>query len=53
VTYGMNAKAISGTIHTYPTLASISRRVADQRMKEGLTPTAKAWIKRLFRLQGT
>ena len=28
---GMNAKDISGVIHTYPTLASISRRVADQR----------------------
>ena len=35
-----------------PTLASISRRVADQRMKEGLTPTAKTWIKRIFGLQG-
>jgi pyruvate/2-oxoglutarate dehydrogenase complex dihydrolipoamide dehydrogenase (E3) component len=52
VTKGMNAKDISGVIHTYPTLASISRRVADQRMKEGLTPTAKTWIKRIFRLQG-
>jgi pyruvate/2-oxoglutarate dehydrogenase complex dihydrolipoamide dehydrogenase (E3) component len=52
LTKGMNAKDISGVIHTYPTLASISRRVADQRMKEGLTPTAKAWIKRIFRLQG-
>lgn len=49
---GMAAKDISGTIHTYPTLASISRRVADQRMKEGLTPAAKAWIKRIFRLRG-
>ena len=48
----MNAKDISGVIHTYPTLASISRRVADQRLKEGLTPTAKTWIKRIFRLQG-
>jgi pyruvate/2-oxoglutarate dehydrogenase complex dihydrolipoamide dehydrogenase (E3) component len=52
LTKGLNAKDISGVIHTYPTLASISRRVADQRMKEGLTPTAKAWIKRIFRLQG-
>ena len=52
LTKGMNAKDISGVIHTYPTLASISRRVADQRMKEGLTPTAKTWIKRIFRLQG-
>jgi len=53
LTKGMHAKDISGAIHAYPTLASISRRVADQRMKEGLTPTAKAWIKRIFRLQGT
>jgi pyruvate/2-oxoglutarate dehydrogenase complex dihydrolipoamide dehydrogenase (E3) component len=52
VTKGLNAKEISGVIHTYPTLASISRRVADQRLKEGLTPTAKAWIKRIFGLQG-
>ncbi|MEO8506629.1 MAG: mercuric reductase [Betaproteobacteria bacterium] len=50
---GMAAKDISAVIHTYPTLASIGRRVADQRMKEGLTPTAKTWIKRIFRLRGT
>ncbi|MCC6193072.1 MAG: mercuric reductase [Burkholderiales bacterium] len=49
---GMKAKDISEVIHTYPTLASISRRVADQRMKEGLTPTTKWWIKRLFGLRG-
>ena len=53
VTKGLNAKDISGVIHTYPTLASIGRRVADQRLKEGLTPTAKTWIKRIFGLQGT
>ncbi len=53
VAKGMAAKDVSGVIHTYPTLASISRRVADQRMKEGLTPTAKAWLRRLFRLRGT
>ena len=52
ITKGLSAKDISGVIHTYPTLASISRRVADQRLKEGLTPTAKTWIKRIFRLQG-
>jgi pyruvate/2-oxoglutarate dehydrogenase complex dihydrolipoamide dehydrogenase (E3) component len=53
VTKGMSAKDVSGVIHTYPTLASISRRVADQRMKEGLTPTAKTWIRRIFGLRGT
>lgn len=52
LTKGMAAKDISGVIHTYPTLASISRRVADQRLKEGLTPTAKTWIKRIFGLRG-
>jgi pyruvate/2-oxoglutarate dehydrogenase complex dihydrolipoamide dehydrogenase (E3) component len=53
ITHGMKAKAISGTIHTYPTLASIGRRVADQRLKEGLTPSSKRWIKRIFRLRGS
>ncbi len=49
---GMTAKDISAVIHTYPTLASIGRRVADQRMKEGLTPSARTWIRRIFRLRG-
>ncbi len=48
----MKAGDISASIHTYPTLASISRRVADQRQKEGLTPTSKTWIKRIFGLRG-
>jgi pyruvate/2-oxoglutarate dehydrogenase complex dihydrolipoamide dehydrogenase (E3) component len=48
----MHAKDISGVVHTYPTLASINRRVADQRMKAGLTPVAKTFIKRIFGLQG-
>ena len=52
VAKGMNAKDLTGIIHAYPTLAQINRRVADQRLKEGLTPTAKTWIRRLFRLQG-
>jgi pyruvate/2-oxoglutarate dehydrogenase complex dihydrolipoamide dehydrogenase (E3) component len=49
---GMSAKDLTGIIHAYPTLAQINRRVADQRLKEGLTPAAKRWIRRLFRLQG-
>jgi pyruvate/2-oxoglutarate dehydrogenase complex dihydrolipoamide dehydrogenase (E3) component len=52
VAKGMAAKDISAVIHAYPTLASISRRVADQRMKEGLTPRARAWLQRIFRLRG-
>lgn len=44
--------ALSSSIHAYPTLAQINRRAADQRLKEGLTPSSKAWIKRIFGLQG-
>ena len=49
---GMNAKELTGVIHAYPTLAQINRRVADQRLKEGLTPSARTWIQRLFGLRG-
>jgi hypothetical protein len=49
----MNASDLSGAIHAYPTLAQINRRVADQRLKEGLTPRARTWIQRIFRLRGT
>lgn len=49
---GMKAADLSGVIHIYPSLAQINRRVADARMKEGLTPTAKRWIQRIFRLRG-
>jgi pyruvate/2-oxoglutarate dehydrogenase complex dihydrolipoamide dehydrogenase (E3) component len=53
VSKGMKAGDLSSSIHTYPTLASINRRVADQRLKEGLTPSAKGWIKRVFGLRGS
>ncbi len=49
---GLAAKDVAGVIHAYPTLASIARRVADQRLKEGLTPTAKTWLRRVFGLRG-
>ena len=52
LTKGMKAADVSGTIHAYPTLAQINRRVADQRLKEGLTPSSKAWIRRVFGLRG-
>jgi pyruvate/2-oxoglutarate dehydrogenase complex dihydrolipoamide dehydrogenase (E3) component len=52
IVHRMKAGDLSAAIHTYPTLAQINRRAADQRLKESLTPTSKAWIKRLFRLQG-
>jgi pyruvate/2-oxoglutarate dehydrogenase complex dihydrolipoamide dehydrogenase (E3) component len=48
----MSARDLSGVIHAYPTFAQINRRVADQRLREALTPTAKSWIRRLFGLRG-
>ena len=49
---GMNAKELTSVIHAYPTFAQINRRVADQRLKEGLTPASRTWIQRLFGLRG-
>ena len=49
---GMTTNDLSGIIHVYPTLAQINRRVADQRRKESLTPTAKKWIMRIAGLRG-
>ncbi len=49
---GLRAQDLSGVIHAYPTFAQINRRVADQRLKEGLTPASKRWIQRIFGLQG-
>ncbi len=48
----MTTNDLSGIIHVYPTLAQINRRVADQRRKESLTPTAKKWIMRIAGLRG-
>ncbi|HVE50312.1 MAG TPA: FAD-dependent oxidoreductase [Casimicrobiaceae bacterium] len=50
--HGLKAADLSASIHAYPTFAMVTRRAADQRMKESLTPTSRAWIKRLFGLQG-
>lgn len=49
---GLKLSALSKTIHIYPTLAQLNRRVADQRLKAALTPSRKKWIKRLFGLRG-
>jgi pyruvate/2-oxoglutarate dehydrogenase complex dihydrolipoamide dehydrogenase (E3) component len=48
----MKLSELSRPIHIYPTLAEINRRAAEVRQKEALTPGAKKWIKRLFRLRG-
>ena len=49
----LTASDVSAAIHVYPTFAQINRRVADQRLKERLTPRSKAWLKRVFRLRGS
>lgn len=52
ISKGMQAADLSNTIHIYPTLAQINRRVADQRLKESLTPKRKQWLKWIFGLRG-
>ncbi|MBI3575858.1 MAG: FAD-dependent oxidoreductase [Gammaproteobacteria bacterium] len=49
----MKVSDLAGVIHIYPTLAQINRRVAEQRLKEGLTPARRRWLQRLFGLRGT
>ncbi len=49
---GLRTKDLSAAIHAYPTLADVNRRAADQRLKEGLTPSAARWIRRIFGLRG-
>lgn len=44
----MKAADLSNTIHIYPTLAQINRRVADQRLKSVLSPVGKRWLQRIF-----
>jgi len=52
ISKGMKAADLSNTIHIYPTLAQINRRVADQRLKEALTPRRKQWLKWIFGWRG-
>ncbi|AMK76375.1 MULTISPECIES: dihydrolipoyl dehydrogenase family protein [Methylomonas] len=52
ISKGMSAADLSNTIHIYPTLAQINRRVADQRLKQALTPQRKCWLKWLFGFRG-
>jgi pyruvate/2-oxoglutarate dehydrogenase complex dihydrolipoamide dehydrogenase (E3) component len=52
VNKGMKLKELAGIVHIYPTFSEINKRVADQRLKEGLTPSSRSWIQRIFGLQG-
>ncbi len=48
ISKGLSTADISNTLHIYPTLAQINRRVADLRLKEALTPTRRKWLQRIF-----
>jgi pyruvate/2-oxoglutarate dehydrogenase complex dihydrolipoamide dehydrogenase (E3) component len=48
----MKVDDISAAIHAYPTRSQIARRAADLRRKEALTPSSRAWMRRVFRLRG-
>ncbi len=49
---GLSVSALSKTIHLYPSLAQINRRVADIRLKASLTPFKLKLMKKLFGLRG-
>jgi pyruvate/2-oxoglutarate dehydrogenase complex dihydrolipoamide dehydrogenase (E3) component len=49
---GLSLSALSKTIHLYPSLAQINRRVADIRLKATLTPFKQRILKKLFGLRG-
>lgn len=49
---GLSVSDLSKTIHLYPSLAQINRRVADIRLKTSLTPFKQKLLKKIFRLRG-
>src|SRR6185437_5978731 len=48
----MKVDDISAAIHAYPTRSQIARRAADERRKAALTPSSRAWMRRVFGLRG-
>ncbi len=48
----MKVGDISAAIHAYPTRSQIARRAADERRKAALTPSSRAWMRRVFGLRG-
>lgn len=48
----MKVSDLASVIHIYPTLAQINRRVANEQLKSKLTPNARRWMQRIFRLRG-
>ena len=44
-------RKISSMIHIYPTLAEVSKHIADTYQRSRLTDTSKIWLKRYFQLR--
>lgn len=42
-------KKVASMIHVYPTLAEVSKRIADTYQRTRLTETSKKWLRRYFR----
>jgi hypothetical protein len=47
--YGIGLGKIAATIHAYPTLSEIARKLGDKYNKSRLTPTAKKLFQWLYR----
>jgi hypothetical protein len=47
--HGIGLKAISSTIHAYPTFAEVTRKAADRYQKSRLTPRARRLFDWLYR----
>jgi pyruvate/2-oxoglutarate dehydrogenase complex dihydrolipoamide dehydrogenase (E3) component len=45
---GLGLGRISGTVHSYPTLSEMARKLADRQQKSRLTPTARRIFANLF-----
>ena len=50
ITLGLEATALSTTIHPYPTRAEVWRKLGDQAVRAKLTPRAQVWLRRWFSL---
>jgi len=49
--HGIGLKAISATIHAYPTFAEVARKTADRYQRSRLTPAARRLFEWLYRRQ--
>ncbi|MGQ0732708.1 MAG: mercuric reductase [Acidobacteriota bacterium] len=50
ITHGGTMADLSATVHPYPTVAEALRKAGDAYRRQSVTPTAKQWLGRYFRL---